>query len=94
LVSARHASSIIDVRNSRGANCDSNHCLVNVKVREIISRGRKHRGGNGMRKWNSELIRSPEGKMRCQVSLEKKLEETKIIESGSVDMNKMWNNVK
>jgi hypothetical protein len=27
-------------------------------------------------------------------SLEKKLEETKITESGSLDMNKMWNNVK
>ena len=24
----------------------------------------------------------------------KKFEETKIIESGSLDMNKMWNNVK
>jgi hypothetical protein len=32
--------------------------------------------------------------MRYQVSLEKKLEETKITESGCLDMNKMWNNVK
>jgi hypothetical protein len=32
--------------------------------------------------------------MRYQASLEEKLEETKIIESGSLDMNKMWNNVK
>ena len=39
LVSARHASSIMDVRNSRGANCDSNHYLVKAKVRERISRG-------------------------------------------------------
>jgi hypothetical protein len=41
-----------------------------------------------------ELITSPEGKMRYQASLEKKLEETKITESGSLEMNKMWNNVK
>jgi len=32
--------------------------------------------------------------MIYQASLEKKLEGTKIIESGSLDMNKMWNNVK
>jgi hypothetical protein len=73
LVSSRHASSIIDVRNSRGANCDSDHYLVKVKVRERISRGWKHRVGNGRRKWNPELITSPEGKMRYQASLEKKL---------------------
>ena len=56
LVSARHASSIIDVRNSRGANCDSDHYLVKAKVRERISRGLKHRIGNSRRKWNPELI--------------------------------------
>jgi len=94
LVSARHASSIIDVRNSRGANCDSDHYLVKVKVRERISRGWKQRVGNGRRKWNPELITSPEGKMRYQASLEQKLEETNIIEPGSQDINKMWNNVK
>ena len=75
LVSARHASSVTDVRNSRGAKCDSDHYLVKAKVRERISRGWKHRAGCGRRKWNSELITSPEGKMRYQASLEKKLEE-------------------
>jgi len=94
LVSAKHASSIIDVRNSRGANCDSDHYLVKAKVRERISRGWKHRAGCGRRKWNSELITSPEGKMRYQASLEKTIEETKTIESGSLDMKKIWMDVK
>ena len=66
LVSARHASSVIDVRNSRGANCDSDHYLVKAKVRERISRGWKHRAGCGRRKWNSELITSP-GKFREEI---------------------------
>jgi len=94
LVSAKHASSITDVRNSRGANCDSDHYLVKAKVRERISRGWKDRAECGRRKWNSELITSLEGKMRYQASLEKKLEETKTIELGSLDMNKMWNDMK
>jgi hypothetical protein len=46
--------------------------------------------GCGRRKWNSELITSQEGKMRYQASIEEKLEETKSIESGSLDINKMW----
>ena len=94
LVSARHASSIIDVRNSRGANCDLDHYLVKAEVRERISRGLKHGAGCSRRKWNSELITSPAGKMRYKASLEKKLEETKTIESAPLDMNKMWNDVK
>jgi hypothetical protein len=77
LVSARHASSIKDVRNSRGANCDLGHYLVKPKVRERISRGWKYRAGNGRRKWKFEFITSPEGKMRYRASLEKKLEGTK-----------------
>jgi len=32
--------------------------------------------------------------MRYQANLEKKLEEIKAIESGSLDMNKTWNDVK
>jgi len=50
LVSARLASSIIDVRNSRGANCDSDHYLEKAKVRERISSGWKHRARCGRSK--------------------------------------------
>ena len=39
LASARHASSIIDVRNSRRANCDSDHYLVKANEKESAGAG-------------------------------------------------------
>jgi hypothetical protein len=37
LVSLRHSASIIDVRSSRESNCDTDHHLVKIKVRERIA---------------------------------------------------------
>ncbi|XP_039285541.1 craniofacial development protein 2-like [Nilaparvata lugens] len=44
LVSARHASGVLDVRTMRGPNCDSDHFLVRAVVRFRLANIRKERG--------------------------------------------------
>jgi hypothetical protein len=54
----------------------------------------KDTGRNDRRKWNSDLITTPEGTKRYEASLEKKLEARNTIEPGSQDINKMWNDMR
>jgi hypothetical protein len=37
LVSRRHGSSILDVNTTRGPNCDSDHYLVKVNIKDRLS---------------------------------------------------------
>jgi hypothetical protein len=37
LVTLRHSTSILDVRSSRGTNCDIDHYLVKIKITERIA---------------------------------------------------------
>jgi hypothetical protein len=41
LIGRRWQSSILDVRSCRGADCDTDHCLLVAKVREILAVSKK-----------------------------------------------------
>ncbi|XP_055378261.1 craniofacial development protein 2-like [Condylostylus longicornis] len=69
LVTTRRASSIIDVRSCRGANCDSDHYLVRVTVRQRISNITKQRGKKKI-KWNTEKLLQPTVKENYQEKIQ------------------------
>ena len=41
LIDRRWQSSVLDVRSFRGADCDTDHCLVMAKVRERLAVGKQ-----------------------------------------------------
>lgn len=75
LVSTRNMSSIIDVRSCRGPNCDSDHFLVKIKVRERIANVRRMPRQES-RRWATEnLNKNKATRQRYQEVLSDKLEE-------------------
>lgn len=74
LVSARYASSIMDVRVARGPNCDSDHFLLRVVVRERLAAA-QIRKPRERRKWDLEKLKDSEISCKFKVEIEKRIEE-------------------
>jgi hypothetical protein len=89
LTGARHASNVMDVRTSRGANIDSDHYLLISKIRSRISNARKMYGSYARkfnRKFNSEKLKSPE----TSSAYREKLNEYLAKHADNDDINGAW----
>ncbi|XP_055384430.1 craniofacial development protein 2-like [Condylostylus longicornis] len=83
LISKRWATSIIDVRTYKGANCDSNHFLVVSKLRQRISNVVKQKGVK-RRKWNTDNLKNEGTNENFRNIVERRLE-GEINNARSID---------
>jgi len=65
MIDARHISDIIDIRRYRGANCDSDPCMVKIKYRSKTEIMNKSPGGRNM-KFNSQKFKDGRIFKDCQ----------------------------
>ena len=71
IISTRYPSSIIDARAMRGPNCDSDHYLVRVMLRQRLAKVHTH-GGVKRIKWNVEKLKVEEERNKYNDALDKK----------------------
>jgi hypothetical protein len=89
LINTRHSSSIINVRSCGGPNCDTNHCLVKVKLRERISK-LQHIRGNPRTKWNIDRFKDEEGKREYSKRINRKIEEQELEKEVGLSIEERW----
>ncbi|XP_072158673.1 craniofacial development protein 2-like [Bemisia tabaci] len=73
LVSARHRSSMMDVRSCRGPNCNSDNFFVKVKVRERIANAMKTSMPKTREGENENFNKNKEAREHYQAGLARKL---------------------
>lgn len=92
MVDRKHATSILDVRSCRGTNCDSDHFLIRVKLRQRLSRLNEDNKYKRPR-WDIEkLSKSEETKRHFQAALSEKLQQGKHDEKMRLPRNPMDKN--
>ena len=84
----RHASSITDVKLCCGPNCNSDHFLVKVMLRERLSNALKNHGRKRKR-WNLNKLKNEDLNL-YQQKINEKLEDTDGIQDVQIE----WNTIK
>jgi len=93
LIGRRWHSSVLDVRSSRGADCDTVHYLVIAKVRERLAVGKQAAQRFDRQRFNLRKLNEQGVREQYQNEITNRfaaLENTNVDE----DVNRTWENIK
>jgi hypothetical protein len=93
LVDSRRQSSILDVRSFRGADCDTDHYLVAVRLREGLSVIKRLAQKFDMHRFDLRKLNDAEVKEQYQVKITNRFAALENCDDN-VDMNRAWENIR
>ena len=90
LIDRRWNASILDVRPCRGADRDTDHCLVFAEVRERLEENNRHK--LDVASFNLKKLRELEVMKQYQIEISKRFAALKKL-NDSEDINRVWKNI-
>ena len=93
LIDRRLHSSILDVRNFRGADCDTDHYLVIAKVRERLAVGKQAAQRFDRQRFNLRKRHAPEVREQYQIEITNRFAALENV-NDEEDVNRTRENIK
>ncbi|XP_072392459.1 uncharacterized protein [Diabrotica undecimpunctata] len=90
LIDLRHGSDILDCRNYRGANIDSDHYLIAGRIRAHILNARNDKTKPKIIKYNVDKLKCTEVERNFQICLDRKISEHPRSEVYPTELSTNW----
>jgi len=93
LIDRRWQSSVLDVRSFRGADCDTDHHLVIVNVRERLTVGKQAVQRFDRQIFNLRKLNEPEVREQYQIEITNRIAALENLNDDE-DVDRTWENIK
>ena len=92
MVDRRWHSSILDVRNCRGADCDTDHYLAVAKFKERLAVSKQAAQKSNGRRFNLRELNELEARKQYQIEITNRFVALKNLSCGE-DIKRAWENI-
>ena len=93
LIDRRRHSSVLDVRSFRGADCDTDHCLVVAKLRERLAVSKQAAQKFEGERFNLRKLKELEVMEKYQIEITNRFAAFENLNVDE-DVNRVWENIK